>query len=200
MIAHNLLIKKVNIPYYTIYQIDNMSQDEINKLAKLLTINGNNRNNIKNILKYLDRLISLPQHPDIKPQILNTILELKVLSSNLEEIINIFKRDKFLRKFIYDNMEQIIYNNDKGKSPFFDYPELIAHFISELLRMKEIILVKKAIEISGTFEKDYGGLPPMIHGLYDDIIFDINRDEYQIMEFFKMKEYINNIYKYSWFK
>jgi hypothetical protein len=38
MIAHNLLINKINIPYYTIDEINNMSQKEINKLAKLLII------------------------------------------------------------------------------------------------------------------------------------------------------------------
>ena len=56
MIAHNLFINKVDIPNYTIYEIDNMSQDEINELAKLLTMKGRNRENIKNILRYLHKL------------------------------------------------------------------------------------------------------------------------------------------------
>ena len=38
MMAHNLLINKINIPIYNIWEIDNMSQNETNKLAKLLTI------------------------------------------------------------------------------------------------------------------------------------------------------------------
>jgi len=56
MIAHNLLIRKVEIPNYTFSQINNMSQIEIDELAKLLTMKGNNRDNIKNILKYLHKL------------------------------------------------------------------------------------------------------------------------------------------------
>src|SRR5674476_445856 len=47
MIAHNLLIKKINIPNFTVYQIDNMQQFQIDELAKILTMKGNNRNNIK---------------------------------------------------------------------------------------------------------------------------------------------------------
>ena len=56
MMAHNLLINKIDIPNYSSYDIDNMSQVEINELTKLLTMKGNNRNNIKNILRYLDKL------------------------------------------------------------------------------------------------------------------------------------------------
>ena len=56
MIAYNLLITKVNIPNYTVYEIDKMSQNEIDQLAKLLTLEGNNVENIKNILRYLHKL------------------------------------------------------------------------------------------------------------------------------------------------
>ena len=56
MIAYNLLKRKVNIPNYTIYEIDKMTQVEIEKLSKLLTMDGNNIENIKNILRYLHKL------------------------------------------------------------------------------------------------------------------------------------------------
>ena len=42
LIAYNLLIRKINIPNYTVYEIDNMSQIEIDKLSKLLTMKSNN--------------------------------------------------------------------------------------------------------------------------------------------------------------
>jgi hypothetical protein len=38
MMAYNLLKNKVNIPNYTIYEIDKMSQKDIDQLAKLLTM------------------------------------------------------------------------------------------------------------------------------------------------------------------
>lgn len=59
MMAHNLLIDKVDVPHYTTRKIDKMSQYDINQLAKLLTMQGNNRENIKNILRYLHKLDKL---------------------------------------------------------------------------------------------------------------------------------------------
>ena len=56
MIAHNVLINEINIPNYRTCEIDNMSQEETNQLAKLLTMKGNNKSNVKNILKYLGKL------------------------------------------------------------------------------------------------------------------------------------------------
>jgi hypothetical protein len=56
MIAYNLLQNKIVIPNYTIYEINKLSQNEINKLAKLLTMNSNEIEYIKNILRYLNKL------------------------------------------------------------------------------------------------------------------------------------------------
>jgi len=56
IIAYNLLKSKVNIPNYTLYEIDKMSQNELNQLAKLLTMKGNDTENIKNILRFLHKL------------------------------------------------------------------------------------------------------------------------------------------------
>lgn len=100
-------------------------------------------------------------------------------------------------------MEQIIYNNDNGESPFFNNPDRIAYFILELLKMKEIILVKKAIEICGIFEKDYDGFPPMLKYLYK--YYHTKKEfakikKYMMMEFSKLTEYINDIYEHPWFQ
>lgn len=56
IIAYNLLKQKINIPNYTNYEIDKMSQTKLNELAKLLTMKGNDIENIKNILKFLHKL------------------------------------------------------------------------------------------------------------------------------------------------
>ena len=48
MVARNLITKKISIKNYTSDEIDNMSQNEINKLSKLLTMEGNNRTNVNN--------------------------------------------------------------------------------------------------------------------------------------------------------
>jgi len=56
MIAYNLIQNNVNIPEYKINEIDDMSQEDIDKLSKILTMKGNNPKNIKNILRYLHKL------------------------------------------------------------------------------------------------------------------------------------------------
>ena len=117
IIAHNLFIKKVNIPNYTINEIDNMSQIEIDKLAKLLTMSSNNKNNIKNILKYLHKLDDLELVSDIKTNILNILTQSELQDIDIEKldyesILNLLKthrNKKEIRKFLYDNMEKIIF-------------------------------------------------------------------------------------------
>jgi hypothetical protein len=120
IIAHNLLIKKVDIPNYTIEEINNMTQTEINKLAKKLTMTGNNINNIKNILRYLHKL---DERKSLLPEIENIIfdtlaqLELKdidVFKLNAYDVIDLLKNHrnkKIIREFIYDNMQNILSYN-----------------------------------------------------------------------------------------
>jgi hypothetical protein len=196
MIAYNLLKKKVNIPNFTIYQIDNMKQFEIDELAKLLTMNGNNRENIKNILKYLNKLDFLPEHLDIKPQILNTILELKVLSSGLRELIDIFEQNKFLRKFIYDNMEQIIINNMTirkfGVITNYD-ADYLAKFIFNFMKMNEFTLAKRAIEIAKKYEYLKNEGSKVIKYLTYHILISLDAD--LIIKYFDIFNYINSVYK-----
>ena len=118
LIAHNLFVRKVNIPNYTIYKIDNMSQNEINQLAKLLTMNGNNRDNIKNILIYLHKLDDISLLPEINNIILQKLRQLEVQDINFnaiefDGIIDLLSTHNkaLLRKLIYNNMERIIFYN-----------------------------------------------------------------------------------------
>ena len=102
MIAYNLLVKGMNIPSFTVYQIDNMNQLEIDKLAKLLTIKTGNRENIKNILKYLHKLKN------------NTSLPRINFRTILDDIIILLKthpNKSLIRREIYDNMENIIFSS-----------------------------------------------------------------------------------------
>jgi hypothetical protein len=119
MTAYNLLLRKINIPNYTIGEIDNMSQIEIDKLAKLLTMSGNNIENIKNILRYLHKLDDIELVSDIKESILQNLNELEINDINFEtltpnDVINLLKthRNKaLLRRPLYDNMKKIILYN-----------------------------------------------------------------------------------------
>ncbi len=121
MMAHNLLLRNISIHNYTTSEINKMSQIEINKLAKLLKMNGNNIENVTNILRYLRKLdnkstILLPETNDIIFGLLNE-LEMKdfvfdVLTPN--EFLNLLRKHynkALIRKLIYQNMEKIIFYN-----------------------------------------------------------------------------------------
>ncbi len=116
MIAHNLVVNKINIPYYSIYDIDDMSQVKINELAKLLTMRGNNRENIKNILGYLHKLDDKPLLPEIYNIIFQILSDLEIndidiYNLNFSDIINLLKthrNKKVIRKIIYDNIRKIL--------------------------------------------------------------------------------------------
>jgi hypothetical protein len=200
MIAHNLLFNKVNIPSFTIYRIDNMRQLEIDEWAKILTMKGNNRENIKNILRYMGKLDTLIEHPDIKPKILDTILELKVLTSSLEDVIKMFKDNKFLRKFIYDNMDKIINNNVKEimyvhkitpEELSRKIEQSLVDFIINLLKLNEITLAKQAIQMIGKY--------PIKQQIVNYLIYQIltSLDVDLISKFFNILDNVNRISKYK---
>ena len=119
LISHNLLIRNINIRNYTTNEIDNMSQNEINNLSKLLTMKGNNRENIKNILNYLYKLDNISLLPEINNIILKILDEIEINDINFEildpyDIITLLKvhRNKsIIRKEIYNNMKNILFYN-----------------------------------------------------------------------------------------
>jgi len=124
MIAHNLLVNKINIPYFTSDQIDNMTQNEINKLAKLLTMNGNNVINIKNILRFLHKLNeeNITLLPEINDIILNRLYEVEKIDKDInfiiktgssQDILNLLKthhNKRIIRELILENIALISEN------------------------------------------------------------------------------------------
>lgn len=122
IMAYNLLLNKTLISKYSFYELDNMSQSEINKLAKNLTMKGNNMNNIKNILKYLN-LISdekITLLPEIKDLIFDLLDELEKNDINnrigkglgydglghdgLIQLLKTHRNKKMMREIISDNI------------------------------------------------------------------------------------------------
>jgi hypothetical protein len=168
-----------------------MSQDEINKLAKLLTMNGNNRTNIKNILRYLHKLDELDELlPEIKDIIFNNLNELelkdiRIHHLNFDDVINLLKthRNKALiRKFIYDDMDKIIFNNieilnDYGVNGLdigqFNMDNLV-DFIINLLKIKESELAKKAIDIIHKYKLERERGRSFDYYLIEKIAFETN--------------------------
>lgn len=159
MIARNLFINKINIPKYNLYEIDFASKDEVDELSKSLNIKGNNP---KNILRYLgkleERITFLPEINNIIIDKYHKLFELDILSSNLGNVIKIFKNNRFLRKFIYNNISYII---DKGRLPliFRDHSGYnISDFIYDLAQLKEIFLAKKVLELHRILPPESGAI------------------------------------------
>ena len=119
--AYNLLVDDVDIPIYSTYDIDNMPQAQIDRLAKLLTMKRNNRENIKNILRYLGKLQDDKQFliGDINQTILDTLTQLELQAIDISklsynDVINLLKthrNKKAIRNFIFDSLEKIIIYN-----------------------------------------------------------------------------------------
>ncbi len=56
MVAYNLLVTKTKISSYTEEEILNLPQKQLNSLARLLTMNSNDRYNVIKILQYMGKL------------------------------------------------------------------------------------------------------------------------------------------------
>jgi len=147
MIAHNLLVNNVDIPYYSSYEIDIMNQEEINKLAKRLTMKGNNRNNIKNILKYLNKLdekeLLLPELTNIIFNNLNQLdlRDIDVSKLKYDDVIDLLKTSRnknIIRKFISDNLDKIIIYNDIGNRDLIYDSDYLLGYVT--ISNKDIIL------------------------------------------------------------
>ena len=116
MMAHNLLINKVDIPNYTIYEIDHMQQAEINKLAKLLTMEGNNRNNIKGILKYLGKLMDVSYNNLPNEVIYNLIINTEPLDLENLYVNKVYRTvidNPITLNYLYDKYKNIVKNQQE---------------------------------------------------------------------------------------
>jgi hypothetical protein len=56
MKAYNLILNKIDIPTYTLNEIEQLDTKELSELAKLLTMKTTNINSVINILIYMDKL------------------------------------------------------------------------------------------------------------------------------------------------
>lgn len=191
MTAHNLLVNKIDIHNFTSDEIDNMFQTKINKLVKLLTLTGNNIDNIKNILRYLHKLDdeNIILLPEINDMILNTLYDIEkrekdllylIKSGNYRDILNLLKihhNKQMIRELIVDNVEEIINNfNIKHNNIYFK------SLIIGLLNYDELGLVKKFYDYLKILDPHW-----------KDLSFDIINNVYY--EFYDDK--FENVFKIS---
>jgi hypothetical protein len=108
MKAHNLLINNVDVPNYTLNEIEQLDTEELSDLARLLTMKTTNIDSVINILTYMDKLydddivlnnIVFPK--DVAKIILNnsdyrTISSILSTSKNISKLLPDYTKKIFL--------------------------------------------------------------------------------------------------------
>jgi hypothetical protein len=151
--ARSLYINNVNIPKYSIYDINLASQDEINILSNSLNIKD--INSVKNVLKYLGKLDEkITFLPEINKLIMEKyigLLQNDILSSDLSKVVNIFKNHRFLREFIYNNIKSIVEDTMELEFHNVTIRYYGSDFIFDLVQINETFLAKKVLELYGVY-------------------------------------------------
>jgi len=153
--ARSLYINNINIPKYSLYEINLASQEEINSLSD--SLNVKNIDSVKNVLKYLgkleERITFLPEINKLIMEKYTQLLQNDILSSDLCNIVKIFRDHRFLRGFIYDNIKSIV-DNHINVSPlvvkrYRDY--YVSDFVFYLVQIKENFLAKTVLGLCGIY-------------------------------------------------
>lgn len=198
IVAYNLNGKKFR--NYSRGEIDIMSDEQLNRLDKNLGIDesNNRKQSVINVLKFLKKLDSKIVMKDIDNIIFQTLDEQRILSSNYKEMVTIFRNNKTLRKFIYDNLPYIIetksYNEDYGGYMFdnnFDKTGKISDLVVGLLKLNEIILAKEVLKVSSEVLTDDDRFY-FIQELHENII--PSGDEKLIEKYLILLPYIRELF------
>jgi hypothetical protein len=148
-------------------------------------------------------------HIDIKPYILNILLEYKIVNATYNELIEIIKTfnyDKHIKLFIYDNIDKIIVNNfyNINHKPKERIMMNAAKFIVDLLEIKQLSFANKAIkQVFLIAPEEYDELPSEVilsweieHFINDKANIDLYLSLFQIFddyEHFTMEHYMEDL-------
>lgn len=192
IIAYNLLTGKIHVNRYSVADINLANKRELNELAESLGIfdSNDNKQSVLNVLRYLKKLDSGIVNKDIDSYVfslMQNIDEQKILSSSYQDIIKLFQKNKTLRKFIYDNMRRIIFPDH----PIYDGQlllngslDIITEFIVDLMKMKEIILVKEVLKQINDLLNDQDQRSDFISDLHFSILY--TNDDKIIEDYFRL--------------
>jgi len=151
--ARNLHINNINIPKYSLYEINLASQDEINILSN--SLNVKDMDSVKNVLKYLgkldEKIAFLPEINKLIMEKYTRLLQNDILSSDLCNIVKIFKDHRFLRRFIYDNIKSIVEDTMKLEFDNVRVRYYVSDFIFDLAQINETFLAKTVLELCDVY-------------------------------------------------
>ena len=180
MIAHNLIVLKANIPTYRKSDILEMSDQEIKKLARSLTMKSNNIDHILNILRYLGKLNEYTNifsgNPFNKFSENTDILYETLKDSDIDDIINFCVSSNKINKSCTSSK---IVSLIRYKLQEFNNIDL------SKFTLKELILFSKIVKFN-----EYATI------YYDAVIMELNKIKYNFMEVDKIGNIIQFDYKF----
>lgn len=98
-----------------------------------------------------ERITFLPEINKLITEKYTRLLQTDILSSNLSVVVKIFKNNRFLRGFIYDNIKFIVDKHINVSSliieRYRDY--YVSDFVFDLVQIKENFLAKKVLGLLG---------------------------------------------------
>ena len=173
MLAHNALQKDINIPSYTISQIEKLGSNDLNRLSKLLGLTKSNIDNVLNILRFMHKLKESELDFEINIDLYTNLL----INSRFETIIKLLKSKPSLKNRIPELFNEIlIYNkgvNDVNDLNIF-YNET-SNFVRALIDLRYFDLIEKILPI---------------------ISKNNDRNYFNLIELFAEKRYLDKYFKY----
>jgi len=145
VLAHNALLKNLDIPSYTVYQINNLPQDKLNILAKLLGLTKNNRQNVINILRYMHKL----KESELDFEMNNDLYSNLLITSEFRTIIDLLKSKPCLKNRIPELFSEMLFYN-KGLRKNVDkslYYQDTYQFMESLINSKYFDILDKILPI-----------------------------------------------------
>ena len=174
MLAYNALKRNLINKSYHIRDLRKLSKIDQNTLAKSLGMEGNNIENIINILRYMHKLegeLKFEENLDLyKPLLLN---------SQLNTVINLLKSKPSLKPLILEILPEIIKNNYdiNGDDSAYD-------FLSKLIDMKDEALIKRVIKVYDDYVEDFNAYYVLASSFFEskqlDLLFEILPKNYDI--------------------
>jgi len=181
MIAHNLIILKFDIPIYRKSDILEMSDLEIKKLARSLTMKSNNIDHIFNILNYIGKL-----REDVNIFAGNPFNKFSENSDILFETLKDLDIDDIVNFCVSSNKINKSCTSIKIVSLIRDKLQELDRLDLSTFTLKELILFSKIIK--------YKRYDNRFH--YDDIIIQLNNIKYNFMQSDKIANIIKIDHKF----
>ena len=145
MLAHNAVLKKLNLSSYTKSQIKNLRLDDFSILSKSLGLTKHNIDNVINILHFMHKL----KESELDFETYNDLYTNLLKVSNFETIFKLLKSKPSLKYQIPELFYDILIYN-KGIDDFYHQT---SNFVRGLINLRYFDLIEKILPIIS--EDDY---------------------------------------------